>query len=244
MNRDIDGYPEKEWNDLIEKHPLRFDIWTILELHKELNVTQITNYVEQSKSTVARHLKSMERDRLLISKKGEQLIKGRITPKIYSINPKYKEEEKDLDLVDSIEDLEKLKQFYRREINNYRKMGYNVNQLLEYLDPLLDLLERQLGDIEKAKLIYDNYLSYIPQPIFLYFDKKRAQKFMDLHTEYILKLHKLAMQEELNTEEAFVYFDMSLPLAALFELKRKLKRARIEEQTILELEILSKDAEI
>ncbi|MFX0023920.1 MAG: hypothetical protein ACFE9S_16455, partial [Candidatus Hermodarchaeota archaeon] len=76
------------------------------------------------------------------------------------------------------------------------------------------------------------------EPIFLYFDKKRAQKLMDLRTEYVFKLHKLAMEEELDTDEAFVYFDMSLPLAALFELRRKIKQARFNKEIAIELEPL------
>jgi predicted transcriptional regulator len=244
MNAKNSRYFGGEWDKLIAKHKSRFDIWAILELHNELNVTQITHYIEHSKSTVARHLKLMEKDNLLISRIGEPTVKGRIPPKIYRINPKFKKKELKPDEPDFSEDPEKLKQFYKREINNYRKVGYNITQLLDYLDPLLDLLEKQLGDIKKAKAIYDQYLSYITEPVFLYIDKNSAQKFIDLHTEYIFKVYKLAMEEELNTEDAFVYFDMSLPLAALFELKRKLKRARLDEQTLLELDILSKDAEI
>ena len=230
-----------EWDQLIAKHKLRFDIWAILELHTELNVTQITHYIEHSKSTIARHLKSMEQDSLLVSRIGEQPVKGRIPPKIYRINPKFKEEDIDMEEKDVSEDPEKLHQFYKREINNYRKLSYNITQLLDYLDTLLDLLQDQLGDITKAKNTYDEFLSYIDEPVFLYFDKKRARKLMDLRTEYVFKLHKLAMEEELNTEEAFVYFDMSLPLAALFELKRKIKRARIDEQIIIKLETLIKN---
>jgi len=233
---------ETEWNQLIAKHPLRFDIWAILELHNELNGTQITHYVEQSKSTVARHLKLMENDGLLISRITEAVVKGRIPSKIYQINPKFKEKELELDEIDLLEDPQKLQQFYKKEINNYRKISYNITQLLDYLDPLLDLLENQLGDIKKAKSVYDEFLSFIDEPVFLYFDKKRARKLMDLRTEYVLKLHKLAMEEELNSEEAFVYFDISLPLAALFELKRRMKRARIDENIIVQLETLIKNA--
>jgi hypothetical protein len=109
------------------------------------------------------------------------------------------------------------------------------------LDPLLDLLEKHLGDIENAKKIYDKYLSYIDEPIFLYLDKKRAQKFMDLHSDYIFKLHKLAMEEELDSENAFIYFDMSLPLGALFELKRKMKRLMTNEEQQVNLEHLLKN---
>ena len=95
--------------------------------------------------------------------------------------------------------------------------------MLSYLDPLLNLLESELGDPKRAKDIYDEYLSFIPAPVVFYLDKKRAEALMDIHAEYILKLQNLAMGEDLNTEEAFVYFDISLPLAALFELKKKIK---------------------
>ncbi|MFW9773084.1 MAG: MarR family transcriptional regulator [Candidatus Thorarchaeota archaeon] len=235
-----DTFGEK-WDQLIAKHKLRFEIWAILELHKELNVTQITHYIEHSKSTVARHLKLMEKDGLLVSRAGETDIKGRIPPKIFQINPKFKEQDLEFDEIDLSGDPQKLKQFFKREIKNYRYIGYNITQLLDYLDPLLDLLQNQLGDLKKAKNTYDEYLSYIDEPVFLYFDKKRAQKFMDLRSEYVLKLHRLAMEEELNTKEAFVYFDMSLPLAALFELRRKIKRARLDEQIVFKLEPLIKN---
>ncbi len=213
----------EKWDELVNKHELRFEIWAILELHNELNVTQITHYVEQSKSTVARHLKLMEKDGLLMSKTAEEVVKGRIPPKIYRINPIFKEESLKLDEISLSEDPQQLQQFYRKEIINYRKMSYNIKKLLDYLNPLLDLLENQLDNIGRAKSIYDEYFSYIDEPVFLYFDKKRSKKLIDLRTDYVLKLHKLAMEEDLNTEEAFVYFDISLPLAALFELKKKIK---------------------
>jgi DNA-binding transcriptional ArsR family regulator len=202
---------ETEWNQLIVKHPLRSDIWAILELHIELNVTQITHYVEQSKSTVARHLKLMEKDELLLSRIAEAVVKGRIPPKIYRINPKFKVKE------------EKEENFYKRIINHYRKTSYNIKKLLDYLDPLLNLLESELSNTKITKNIYDEYLSFLPTPIVFYFDKKRSEALMDLHAEHVLKLQNLSLEEELNTEEALVYFDISLPLAALFELKKKLK---------------------
>lgn len=226
MNAKNTNILETEWNQLIVKHPLRFDIWAILELHTELNVTQITHYVKQSKTTVARHLILMEKDELLISKIAEAVVKGRIPPKIYRINPKFKEKELEVDKKSISGEPQKIQQFYKREIINYRKMSYNIKKLLDYLDPLLDLLEGQLGDIKKAKSTYDEYLSYIDEPVFLYFDKKRSRKLINLRTEYVFKLHKLVMEEDLNTKEAFVYFDISLPLAALFDLKKKLKQKK------------------
>ena len=81
---------KEEWDQLIGKHRIRSDIWALLELHNELNVTQITHYVEQGKTTVARHLKLMEQDGLLLFRKPKSVIKGRIPSKIYRINPKFK----------------------------------------------------------------------------------------------------------------------------------------------------------
>jgi len=166
----------------------------------------------------------MEKDGLLISRIAETDVKGRISPKIYQINPKFKEKELELDEISISEDPKKIQQFYKREIINYRKMSYNIKKMLDYLEPLLDLLEEHLGDIKKTKNIYDEYLSYIDAPVYLYFDKERSRKFIELRTDYVLNLHKLAMEEDLNTKEAFVYFDISLPLAALFDLKKKLKQ--------------------
>jgi len=224
LDKKKDDRAQEKWNQLIAKHEIRFDIWAILDLHNELNVTQITHYVKQSKTTVSRHLRLMEKDGLLTSRTAAEYVQGRIPPKLYRINPKFKEEMAALDEISLSEDPSKRLQFYKREVINYRKISYNVKMLLEYFDPLLDLLNSQLGDIEKIKRTYDEYLSYLDEPVFLYFDKKRARKLINLRTEYVLKLHKLAMEEDLNTEEAFVYFDVSLPLASIFELKKQLKQ--------------------
>ena len=206
---------QEEWNELITKHKIRFDIWTLLELHNELNVTQISHYLEQGKTTVARHLKYMEKDGLLLHRTPKKVIKGRIPAKIYRVNPKFKKLEEEED------------NFYKKVIQHYRKVSYNISKLLSYLDPLLNLLESNLDDPDHIKKIYDEYLSYIPSPIVLYLDKKKAEALMDIHAEYILKLQKLTMEDDLNTEDAFVYFDISLPLEALFELKKKLKQKKL-----------------
>ncbi len=152
----------------------------------------------------------MEKDGLLLHRTPKNVIKGRIPAKIYRINPKFQKK------------TEEEENFYKKVIQHYRKLSYNISKLLSYLNPLLDLLESELDDPERVKEIYDEYLSFIPSPVIFYLDKKRAEALMDIHAEYVLKLQKLAMEQDLNTEEAFVYFDISLPLAALFELKKKI----------------------
>ena len=61
-----DLYLGKDWESLISKHKLRYDIWMFLNLYHELNVSQISKWVKQSKSTVSRVLISMESDGLLV----------------------------------------------------------------------------------------------------------------------------------------------------------------------------------
>lgn len=217
---------EKTWSELIEKHPLRHDIWMILELYNELNVTEITRYVKQSKSTVSRVLNGMEDDKLVLSRRGKKEKGEKIPPKFYHINPKFKMEEYEYDEENLPEDPNELKKFYLSEIMRHNKATSNMKKLIDYLTTLLKHLESQLEDIDKAKSTYNEYLSGINEPLnnIIYFDKKRFKEFLDLRIEYMMKLHKLAIEQELDTDNAFVYFDMSLPLSALFELTKKLKQ--------------------
>jgi len=67
-----DAIIEQDWIQLINKHKLRYEIWTILQLHNELNVTEISHLVKQSKSTVSRVLIQMEKDCLIISRRAKK----------------------------------------------------------------------------------------------------------------------------------------------------------------------------
>ncbi len=82
----------KKWKILISKHKLRYEIWQVLNLNYELNVTEIAKGLKQSKSTISRVLKSMESDGLLVSRRGKIKEGGRerIPPKYYSISEKFK----------------------------------------------------------------------------------------------------------------------------------------------------------
>ena len=64
-------------------------------------------------------------------------------------------------------------------------------------------------------------LYYKPEFNIMYFDDERYEKFLDIRIEYLLRLEKLAREQELNASNAFVYLDASLPLKSIFELKKK-----------------------
>ncbi len=68
---DREIYTVENFFTLLGKHNLRFDIWNILQIYNVANITQISAMVEKSKSTVARHLKLMETDGLILSRKDD-----------------------------------------------------------------------------------------------------------------------------------------------------------------------------
>lgn len=216
---------EEDWILLIDKHKLRYEIWAILKSYFELNVTEITHLVKQSKSTVSRVLLGMEEDGLILSRRGIKK-KGegeKIPPKYYRINEELREKfEGEISELEIPTDPQKLREFFISEISNYRNAIYNIHKLLDFMDPLLNIFEDQLEDINKAKNIYNTYLSGKNEPWFnlLYFDHERYEKFLDIRLEYLLKLEKLAREQEVNPKNAFVYLDASLPLKAIIELKK------------------------
>ena len=216
---------EKDWIELIDKHKLRYEIWALLKLYNELNVTEISRLIKHSKSTVSRVLIAMKKDELVTSRRGirREGEGEKIPPKFYRIDEENKEKiEPEIDELELFTDPNKLRRFYISQIKNYRNAIYNYHKLLDLLTPLLNVFEDQLGDIDRAKHIYETYLSGKNEPWFnlVFFDHKHYEEFMDLRLEYLLKIEKVAREQELNTEKAYFYFDASLPLKAIFELKR------------------------
>ncbi|MFX1503638.1 MAG: winged helix-turn-helix domain-containing protein [Promethearchaeota archaeon] len=223
-----DLYLGRDWESLISKHKLRYDIWMFLNLYHELNVSQISKYVSQSKSTVSRVLMGMEDDGLLVSRRGKIKEGGRerIPPKYYSINEKFRKvDETEKVFMEIPSRSQELREFLLSEIRNHRNAIYNIIRLVNYLSSSLNQLDDQLEakDFEKAKKIYQESLSGLNEPEFnlVFLDKNRFKKFYDLRLEYILKLRKLIMEQKLDAESAFVYFDSFLPLKALLRMYKK-----------------------
>ncbi|MFX0034300.1 MAG: ArsR family transcriptional regulator [Candidatus Hermodarchaeota archaeon] len=219
----------KSWIELIDEHPLRHDIWMVLDLYNELNVTEITYYVKQSKSTVSRVLKGMKDDGLLLSRRGGKEKGEKIPPKFFRINPKFQEVEEEWDENNLPKEPEQIKNYYFSKINEFRKIMKDLEKRFEYLKTLLIYLEEQLKDIEnieQAKITYKEFLSEMNEPTSFYIriDEKRYKDFLDLRIEYMMKLQKLLMEKELDEENTIEYFDLSLPYSAFFELNKKLKQ--------------------
>jgi DNA-binding transcriptional ArsR family regulator len=167
LDSKIGNRREKTWLELIDEHPLRHDIWMVLDLYQELNVTEITQYVKRSKSTVSRVLIGMEDDELLISRRGKKEKGEKIPPKFFQINPKLKTIEDKWDEQSLLDDPKKLQEFYNAKIDEHKKVIKDLEKQFEYVKIMLDYFRDQVEDlktIEQAKSIYKEFLSNINEP--------------------------------------------------------------------------------
>ncbi|NVM16180.1 MAG: winged helix-turn-helix transcriptional regulator [Candidatus Lokiarchaeota archaeon] len=214
---------------LLGKHNIRFDLFNILLVFDELNITQISHMVEQSKSTVARHLKSMEEDGMIISRKADKHQKGKIPPKLYQLNKK---------LLHVLEyspinpkppaDPKKKVEFYKREINFCRVAIHSFKILLDLLNPLLNSFELYLDDLPNAKKIYDKYFSSDSKlaPFFgyTYFSEKYYEQYQKAQLDFVKKNIEILTAQNNDPEvkeREYVAFSVYLPLKALYTFKKK-----------------------
>ncbi|MHA2431352.1 MAG: winged helix-turn-helix domain-containing protein [Promethearchaeota archaeon] len=219
----------ENWFHLLGKHNIRFDLINILNVFDELNITQISQMVEQSKSTVARHLKRMEKDGLIISRKADKHQKGKIPPKLYQMNKKLRQllEYSPINPTPPA-DPKKLAEFYKRQLDMYRGLIHSFNLLLDLLNPLLNSFELYLDDLPSAKKIYDKYFSFGSklEPSFgwSYFSEKYYKQYMKVHLDFVKKNIELLTAQNSDPEvkeREYVVMLSILPLKALYTFKKK-----------------------
>lgn len=196
-NKKIKVDPKKTWGYLVTKHPLRYKIWSILDVFGEMNVTELSSYVKESKSTVSRYLIQMENDGLIQAKEEILEKKFRLPKKFYKINPDLKQSiyyerlipefpEKMLDFINNYERpnfetkipekpeefLEFLKDRIREQRLSIKMTKMTVNQLT----PLLDKIEKALPteskdltteDLKGVKELWEKNLCGKNEPLFI-----------------------------------------------------------------------------
>jgi DNA-binding transcriptional ArsR family regulator len=225
----------ENWFHLFSKHELRFEIWNILELFSELNLTQMSKLVEQSKSTVSRHLNLMEEDLLILSRKEEIVQKGKIPPKLYSINRKLLRIIEFKSIVNKPPtDQKELVKYYEKEIRLMRFTVYRFTRMLNLINPFLDYFESQLGNVGKATKVYKKYLdSGKIDPFFsspYYINEKYHERFLDIYIDFIKKRNKLLMEQNSDFEvkdKTFMYMSALLPTKEYLKLYRENKTKKI-----------------
>ena len=142
-----------DFGQLIAKHPLRWEIWTVLRFYRELNINQLSKFVKQSRYTVSRHLKSMELEGMLFSREIQPLKRGKYAPKYYRINPRFvgpiPEEISKID--DYMEEFfaeykvpineKKRIEFYESILKEIRYANFNYSKTLDSFNFLFDFFD-------------------------------------------------------------------------------------------------------
>lgn len=237
-----------DFGKLITKHPLRWEIWTVLRFYRELNINQLSKFVKQSRFTVSRHLKAMETDGMLFSREVQPMKRGKYAPKYYRINPQMSGPTMaDIDKIDDyIEEFlaeyqvplnnnERLK-FYKSVIKenkygilNYGKTLESFNFLFDYFEELLpdsSITEIDQNQMQKADLLFKKYLGGINEPFFvgMTFDKEHFKQFREIHKDYLKKIFLLNIDQLKNPDLTGNYYGLMtivFPNKAVLELKRE-----------------------
>ena len=225
---DREIYTVENWIQLFGKHNIRFDIWNILQIYEEANVTEISSMVEQSKSTVARHLNSMEEDGLILSRIPEKAQKGKIPPKLFKINRKlFQIWENNPVNKEPPEDPSELIEFYKKNIQMYRATIHRFKRLLDSVLPLLDEFEESLDDIGAAKEIFNTYFNFTrlePWFAYCYVNDKYYDEALDYFNEFMKKGQVLLAKQNNDSEvkeRDYTCIHAIFPIKALMEIYRR-----------------------
>lgn len=236
-----------DFGQLITKHPIRWEIWSILRYYPELNINQISQFLKQSRYTVSRHLKLMEKDGMVSSREIQPEKRGKYAPKYYRINPSMSGP-----TLDNIEELEeymnaffepwKLPEqprdrliFYQNLIKEYITGIVNYVKSLQNMQFIFDKLKESISGITNpddinlkiADELFKKYLEGIKEPLFLglTFDQDHFKQFRELYKDYWRKIFLINFDQLKNPDPKGTYFGLMtviFPTKAILELKKEI----------------------
>jgi DNA-binding transcriptional ArsR family regulator len=236
-----------DFGQLITKNPIRWEIWSVLRFYPELNINQISQFLKQSRYTISRHLKLMEKDGMLTSREIQPKKRGKYAPKYYKVNLRMSgpglEDSNNIDeYMDAVfeywqipEDPHDKLEFYHdiiREtktiIINYGKSIEGMHFLFDHLkESIIGITEPNNNNLKSADNIFKKYLSGNKEPFFLgmTFDKEHFKKFREIHKEYWRQIFLLNIDQLKNPDPEGAYFGLMtivFPSRAILDLKKEL----------------------
>nr|MDO8118511.1 winged helix-turn-helix domain-containing protein [Candidatus Sigynarchaeota archaeon] len=142
------------------KPRVRLEIFFLLALYHELNVTQISNILHRSKATVARHLKELELQRVLAV--DQDTVSNRtIKPLKYRIR-----EEHITDLLintppSAAENPDLAREHYARQLERIRATSLLVERAMTLIHPFVNHLESVLTEraLEEVEQVFSDHIT-------------------------------------------------------------------------------------
>ncbi|MCD1295030.1 hypothetical protein CUJ83_08475 [Methanocella sp. CWC-04] len=224
--RSSNGEKQLEYISLL-KDKLKFRILMLLLTHGELNITEISNTLHKSKSTISRHLAEMEG--VIVDCKEafkDQEIAGRITPKYYRISEEFKKK------VTAVEanyaaGTEGQMKFYHDLIELLRT-GVDISkENFDMIHDMTDYLESQMDDPEKARQVFDSYV--FGQDFYMeicYLNEAQYRQFLEFLSEL---RQKAASLREVSPDEKkpYVFIGSLVNYGKMLELQGRMNERKM-----------------
>ncbi len=205
---------------------MRLEIFFLLLLYHELNVTQISNILHRSKATVARHLKQLEIQQVLAMDQ-DTTSNRTIKPLKYRVR-----EEHIIDLLVStppsaVSDPENARKHYEEQLKRMRATTIIMESAMKFIKPFVDHLEhavqeRSLEEVERVFADYITRKKLCMRTILL--EEEKLDEFNAIYEEFRNKVVALAdrpvHRNSLGEDEVIkdlLFIDATLPLLSLLE---------------------------
>lgn len=222
------GKPDQIQYIRILKDKLKFQIVMLLLIYHEMNVTQISNLLNQSKATVSRHLAEMEGQVVEYSEAFKHReIEGRITPKYYRIKEEFYKNIKPVEALHFPEDTSGRRQFYGYLIELLRNGVEISKDSINMLHSLLDFLESQMDDPDLLSKSFESYLfsgDFMLEMIWLTEDQYKQFKLYV--TEFNEKVAQLPSEISNDESRPYLFIGSLFNAAKLLELQAGMKEQK------------------
>nr|MDO8118190.1 helix-turn-helix domain-containing protein [Candidatus Sigynarchaeota archaeon] len=204
---------------------VRLEIFLLLALFHELNVTQISNMLNRSKATVARHLKLLEMQHVLAVDQDTDSNRT-IKPLKYRIREEHITDLLTIAPPDVVLDPENARKHYAQQLDRIRKTSILVENSMKLITPFVDHLEHVVLDrgLEEVARVFADYITR-KKLCFraLLLEEEKLDEFNAIYQEFRDKVvnlanrpvHRGSLGEE--TVKGIIFIDATLPLLDLLQ---------------------------
>ncbi|MFX0094356.1 MAG: ArsR/SmtB family transcription factor [Candidatus Hodarchaeota archaeon] len=214
------------------QHDLRLNILMLLMIYRELSLTQISNLLGKSKSTISRHTRKLIELRLIKSHtKEDEIQAGNIKRKYYAITKDFLQDEDEgivPDLLKSITEPNDLLNAILGICNAQKALFLLVQRITEISRaPFENLSERMLGyssDLETLGGVLQklfNSSKDLPDVSVAFLNEKQFTKYLGLKLELERGLTEI-MKEDNGSERPYLVIGLSTPIKNLLESKGRI----------------------
>ncbi len=211
----------------------KFQIAMLLFTYRELNVTQISNMLHQSKATISRHLKEME-DTFVECREAfrGRAIEGRITPKYYRIKDAFYRELRPVGAGSIPPDDEGRRQFFHGFARVIRSSADVSKECISLYYPLADYLDSQAEDPEKAYRAFQEYVfSNDLRLDFCMLSETQYRKFILYLEELEKKMVELMNAPPSDEPQPYFFIGSLLHMGKLLELQGRMRQEKKAKET-------------